>query len=229
MNVSCVECFWFNKKNRLIRVNNLRTLDALWFESLKCVYIYCHEYGLWTSVHSPPEVTRSPHGLLHYITVALHHRTTIPIIHCTDDTQLSPISHCSDYTSDHNSHTLYKPWTYSLSLPSIVSVYHLQAIATLRSPVSCLSLALPCLALPCLVCFLVFWFLPVFPGLTFALPFGLCLHLSLLLVYLDYLSAFPCWILFAIEDPSPSPNFTFYYEKVLGNYENCWKLKWKKV
>ncbi len=38
----------------------------------------CHKSVPWTSIHSPPEVTHSPHGLLHY--------TTVPIIHCTDDT-----------------------------------------------------------------------------------------------------------------------------------------------
>ncbi len=55
------------------------------------------------------------------------------------------------------------------------------------------------LVLPCLVCFSsvltlarVSWIKP------FALPFELCLPLfGLLLMSLDYLSALPCWILFA--------------------------------
>ncbi len=28
--------------------------------------VLCHESGSWSSIHSPPEVTFSPHGLLHY-------------------------------------------------------------------------------------------------------------------------------------------------------------------
>ncbi len=47
---------FFNKKNNKL-------------SDLKCT---CHESGLWTSVHSPPEVTRSPHWLLHYTTVTQH-------------------------------------------------------------------------------------------------------------------------------------------------------------
>ncbi len=46
----------------------------------------CHESGLRTSVNSPPEVTRSPQGLLHYTNCCTPPQTTIPIIHCTDDT-----------------------------------------------------------------------------------------------------------------------------------------------
>ncbi len=64
----------------------------------------CHKSVPWTSVHSPPEVTHSPHGLLHY--------TAYPIIHCTDDT------HTADYTNHAHtwelSHNHYHPITHSL-------------------------------------------------------------------------------------------------------------------
>jgi len=49
----------------------------------------CHESCPCTSVHSPPEVTRSPH----YCCTSI--RTTIPIIHCTNDTHTAD---CTDYT-----------------------------------------------------------------------------------------------------------------------------------
>ncbi len=65
---------------------------------------HCHKSVPWTSVHSPPEVTHSPHGLLHY--------TAYPIIHCTDDT------HTADYTNHAHtwelSHNHYHPITHSL-------------------------------------------------------------------------------------------------------------------
>ncbi len=38
----------------------------------------CHKSGLWISVNSQPEVTRSPHGLLRYTTVARHLRLQFP-------------------------------------------------------------------------------------------------------------------------------------------------------
>ncbi len=44
--------------------------------------------GSWSYAHSPPEVTRSPHGLLHYTHCCTPPQTTNPITHCTDDTQL---------------------------------------------------------------------------------------------------------------------------------------------
>ncbi len=49
---------------------------------------YCHESGRLTSFNLPSEVTRSLHGLLHYTNCCTPPQTTIPIIHCTDDTQL---------------------------------------------------------------------------------------------------------------------------------------------
>ncbi len=54
----------------------------------------------WTSVYSPPEVTHSPHGLLHYTNCCTSPKTTFPIIHCTDDTQLiSLITHHTRFIS----------------------------------------------------------------------------------------------------------------------------------
>ncbi len=41
----------------------------------------CHKSGLCTSIHSPPEVTHSPHGLLRYTTL---HYTTL-LLHFTSD------------------------------------------------------------------------------------------------------------------------------------------------
>ncbi len=91
---------------------------------------YCHESTLWTSIHSPPEVTRSSHGLLHYTN------------RCT--------SHSLDYSSHHPLHIhswmhwlhswfpsdmLHKPWTSSFSLPSIVYIYHSPTGASLVCPV----------------------------------------------------------------------------------------------
>ncbi len=49
-------------------------------------YTSCHESCPCTPGYSPPEVTRSPHGLLHHTNGCT--KTTFSIIHCTDDTQL---------------------------------------------------------------------------------------------------------------------------------------------
>ncbi len=57
----------------------------------------CYESGLWTSVHSPPEVTCSPHGLLHHADCYMSLRTTFTIIHCTDCTYTAG---CTDHTMD---------------------------------------------------------------------------------------------------------------------------------
>ncbi len=48
----------------------------------------CHESCPCTPGYSPPEVTRSPHGLLHHTNGCTSPKTTFPIINCTDDTQL---------------------------------------------------------------------------------------------------------------------------------------------
>ncbi len=94
---------------QIINKENLCILMSLKDKSLSIIH-NCHESGLWTSVNSPPEVTRSPHGLLHYTNCCTPPQTTIPIIHYTDDT----------HTWLHWSHTLHKPWISSSSLPSIV-------------------------------------------------------------------------------------------------------------
>ncbi len=89
------------------------------------------------------------HCLLHHTTSARHPQTTFPITHCTDITQLiSLITHCTHHTADftdhslhsshswlHWSHTQYKPWTSSLSLPSIVCHCQYCRAASLCFPV----------------------------------------------------------------------------------------------
>ncbi len=107
-----------------------------------------------------------------------------------------------------------------------IAYISLLAIATLRSPVSCLCLALPCLASPCLAsprlalpCLAsprlalprlaspcVFSSVLILARVSWINPLpshsdSVCTSLGLLLVYLDYLSALPCWILFADRRP----------------------------
>ncbi len=73
---------------------------------------FCHESWPWSSVHSPPEVTPLSHWLSHH---------TDSYISPKDYISHNPLHwrHTADFT-DHSSHTLYKPWTCSLWLPSIV-------------------------------------------------------------------------------------------------------------
>ncbi len=71
----------------------------------------CHESCPCTSVHSPPEVTRSPHWLLHFTNCCTPSQNTIPIIHWH-------WRHTADYT-DHThtwelSHNHYHPITHAL-------------------------------------------------------------------------------------------------------------------
>ncbi len=78
-----------------------------------------------TPCYSPPEVTRSPHGLLHHTNGWTSPKTTFPITHCTDVTQLIAlitqlIALITNHTADCADHTLYNPWTSSLSSASIV-------------------------------------------------------------------------------------------------------------
>ncbi len=82
------------------------------------LYSNCHESCPCTPCYSPPEVTRSPHGLLHHTNGCTLPKTIFPITHCTDITQL--IALVTYHTADCTDHTLYKPWTSSLSSPSIV-------------------------------------------------------------------------------------------------------------
>ncbi len=82
--------------------------------------------------------------------------------------------------------------TFSQIAEYCIAFITLLAIATLWSPLSCHSLALCVLiTAPCS------WINP--------LPChsdSVCTSLGLLLVYLDYLSALPCWILFADHRPT---------------------------
>ncbi len=74
---------------------NLCILMSLKDKSLSIIH-NCHESGLWTSVNSPPEVTRSPHGLLHYTNV----------LHATSDYNSHHPLHWG-HTSDCTDHTPY--------------------------------------------------------------------------------------------------------------------------
>ncbi len=60
----------------------------------------------WGGGNSPPEFTRSPHGLLHYTLCCTPPQTTIPITHCTDDTCTEHTADCSEHTSDYTDHTI---------------------------------------------------------------------------------------------------------------------------
>ncbi len=53
-----------------------------------CLGGLCHESCPCTPGYSPPEVTRSPHRLLHHTNGSTSPKTKFPITHCTDDTQL---------------------------------------------------------------------------------------------------------------------------------------------
>ncbi len=64
----------------------LRKLRCTHSNILVELFWNCYESWPCTSVYSPPEVTRSPHGLLHYTNCWT--KTTFPIIHCTDNAQL---------------------------------------------------------------------------------------------------------------------------------------------
>ncbi len=138
---------------------------------------YCHESGLWTSVHSPPEVTRSPHGLLHHTNCCTSPRTTVPIIYCTDDTHTAD---CTDYTADSH-HTPYLSHGLPQSDRWVLETHVATLADSYLTEHSGIAIAMPVFILAC-----VSWFNP--------LPcyFGLCLPLpGLLLAYLDYLSL-PC-------------------------------------
>ncbi len=80
-----------------------------------------------------------------------------------------------------------------LFLSAKYCIVYILAIATLRSPRSCYSLAL--LVFSCLIPARVSWInLPCRSDSVYT-------SLGLLLIYLDYLSALPCWILFANRRP----------------------------
>ncbi len=107
---------------------------------------HCHESCPCTSCYSPPEVTRSPHGLLHHTNGCTSPKTTFPIAHCTDVTQLIAL-----ITQLIALITLY----ISRGLPLchrrvLYSVYPSDSYSTEPTQSSLPCLALPCLALPCL-------------------------------------------------------------------------------
>ncbi len=118
----------------------------------------CHESCPCTPCYSPPEVTRSPHGLLHHTNGCTSPKTTFPITHCTDVTQLIALitQLIALITQLIALITLY----ISRGLPLchrwvLYSVYPSDSYSTepTQSFLPCLALpclALPCLALPCL-------------------------------------------------------------------------------
>ncbi len=106
--------------------NTINNWDARW--SILSQIRSTNFHSLTTRGHPLPTRTRA----LHYCYISP--RTTVPIIHCTDNTH--SWSHCLH--SWFPSHTLLKPWTSSSSLPSI-SVYHSPSYFTEPS----LSLAKP--------------------------------------------------------------------------------------
>ncbi len=102
-------CVSFNRYiNNMFIVPNFCTEYSSWYEQ-KYVSGFFLCYCL---LNSPPEVTCSLHGLLHYTTVALHLRLQFP----------SSIARYTHWTHSwlHWTHNLLKPWTSSSSLPSIV-------------------------------------------------------------------------------------------------------------
>ncbi len=103
----------------------------------KTLHINCHESGLWPSARSPPEVTHSLHGLLHYTTVETSPKTTFPIIHCTDVTHTAvSTDQAHTWESSHN-YTVYL----NLGLPlALGQVLFSDCYSTERSPV----VSLPC-------------------------------------------------------------------------------------
>ncbi len=95
--------------------------------------------------------------------------------------------------------TLQGPLSSCLALPCLaLPCLALPCLALPCLALPCLALpclALPCLALPCLA-------LPCLALPCLALPWACFLVFWYLLVYLDYLSALPCWMLFADRRPT---------------------------
>ncbi len=96
--------------------------------SLEIVHplIICHESCPCTPCYSPPEVTRSPHGLLHHTNACTSPKTTFPIIHCTNHTTVT--NHSLHWLHSWiPSDTLYKPLSliaeYCLPLPISLCVF----------------------------------------------------------------------------------------------------------
>ncbi len=127
------------------------------------------------------------------LTVACHLRLQFP-------SSIALTTHTSDYTdhtADCTDHTPYI--NHGLPLPLcrvLYSVYHSPRDSILYGAHSVI-IVLPCLALPC-----VFSCVLILARVSWIYPLpchsdSVCTSLGLLLVYLDYLSALLCWILFA--------------------------------
>ncbi len=124
----------------------------------------CHESRPWTLLHSPPDVTlpsqdfsHSYRSLKDYIP---HHPLHQHSCLHWSRTHLNTISQSSSPNHTHT-HTLHKPWTFSHSLPSIVSQLPFQSVFLVS-----------------LVCFPVFRFRPCPWIILSALPSGLSLPIA---------------------------------------------------
>ncbi len=92
----------------------------------------CHESGSWSSVHSPPEVTCSPHGLLHYISVARNVGLQFPssialtthtfIAHTQLNTLITQLSPITRLQKNYYTHYI-RPTQILFSSPSIVLAF----------------------------------------------------------------------------------------------------------
>ncbi len=138
--------------------------------------------SLTTRGHSPITVTFTPHRQLQ-ITQGLHFPSSTAPTQLFTLITLAPENHLTITITQ--SHTLYKLWTFSCSLPSIVSPATLQSVSSF-----------PCLIFPCLIPACVFGFTPSPSPLD-----SVCTSLGLLLVLLDYLSAWPSGFCMLIVDP----------------------------
>ncbi len=114
------------------------------------------------------------------MTAAYHHTGVFSIKNPTIESEVSWSSLLSFYTLEEQSFQQY-----------------IQAIAALRSPPRCYSLALPCLFSRVLIPVRISWINPLPCRLE-----SVCTSFGLLLLYLYYLSALPCRILFADRRPT---------------------------
>ncbi len=94
----------------LFRLRSTALLDCVMFRASGSRSLggggLCHEFGPWTSIRSPPEVTLPSYWLSHYTDCSTLPCTTVPMIHCTKYTQLSQ-SHAHTWELSHNYHTPY--------------------------------------------------------------------------------------------------------------------------
>ncbi len=154
------------------KYNNIKFL----FDKYLC---NCHKSRPWTLLHSPLEVTHPSHGLSHHTVshrslkdyISHHPLHQHSCLHWSR-THLQTITQSPSPNHTHT-HTLHKPWTFSHSLPSIVS------LATYK-------------AFP--------WFLSLFP--VFPSILGLISCVLILPVPLDYSLCLAHWIKFADRRPT---------------------------